>query len=234
MYRVCQVLLVMSTAAARKIDLEFFVIIDTMYSRLWDNIDHASANTTAKEQVDPQTPNTGRATFATVSRCDHSHITYSKQIRIQWDTETDTARMDSPFALSKFKLEQFGNPVRFCSEFRIGNNIFQCHPSFQSDGAMYDWMRADFQGTVYPCRLAAVIVSTDDDVNANDCLKLVVQRTTCTTGINSVLFTEWLWSNEYHVIVPSDVQSPCFVVSVKEDTSKILETLPIEEWHKAF
>ncbi len=125
------------------------------------------------------------------------------------------------------------NPVRFCSEFRIGNNIFRCHPSFQSDGDMYDWMRADFQGTVYPCRLAAVIVSTDDDVNANDRLKLVVQRTTCATGINSVLFTEWLWSNEYHVIVPSDVESPCFVVSIKEDTSKILETLPIEEWHKA-
>ena len=205
-----------------------------MYSRLWDNIDPASANTTAKEQVNQQTPYTGRATFATVSHCDHPHIPYSKQIRIQWDTETDTARMDPPLALSKFMLEPFGNPVQFCSEFRIGNNIFRCHPSFQSDGDMYDWMRADFQGTVYPCRLAAVIVSTDDDVNANDRLKLVVQRTTCATGINFVFFTEWLWSNKYHVIVPSDVQSPCFVVSIKEDTSKILETLPIEEWHKAF
>ena len=214
--------------------LSYSVIIDTMYSRLWDNIDSASANTTAKEQVNPQTPNTGRATFATVSRCDHPHIPFRKQIRIQWDTATDTARMDPPFALSKFMLEQFGNPVRFCSEFRIGNNIFRCHPSFQSDGAMYDWMRADFEGTVYPCRLAAVIVSTDDDVITNDCLKLIVQRTTYTTGINSVLFTEWLWSNEYHVILPSDVQAPCFVVSIKEDTSKILETLPIEEWHKAF
>jgi hypothetical protein len=214
--------------------LSYSVIIDTMYSRLWDNIDPASANTTATEQVNPQTPNTGRATFATVSRCDHPHIPYSKQIRVQWHTETDTARMDPPFALSKFMLEQFSNPVRFCSEFQIGNNIFRCHPSFQSDGAMYDWMKADFRGTVYPCRLAAVIVSTDDDVNANDCLKLVVQRTTCATGINLVLFTEWLWSNKYNVIVPSNVQSPSFVVSIKEDTSKILETLPIEEWHKAF
>ena len=214
--------------------LSYSIIIDTMYSRLWDNIDPASANTTAKEQVNPQTPNTGRATFATVSRCDHPHIPYSKQIMVKWETETDTARMNPPLALSKFMLEQFGNPVRFCSEFRNGTDIFRCHPSFQSDGAMYDWMRADFQGTVYPCRLAAVVVSTDDDVNTNDRLKLVVQRTTCATGINSVLFTEWLWSSEYHVIVPSDVQSPCFVVSIKEDTSKILETLPIEEWHKAF
>jgi hypothetical protein len=169
-----------------------------------------------------------------VSRCDHPHIPYSKQIRVQWDTETDTARMDPPLALSKIMLEQFGNPVQFCSEFQIGNNIFRCHPSFQTDGAMYDCMRADFQGTEYLCCLAAMIVSTNDDGNANDCLKLVVQRTTCATGINSLLFTEWLWSNKYHVIVPSDVQSPCFVVTIKEDTSKILETLPIEEWHKAF
>ena len=100
---------------------------------------------------------------------------------------------------------------------------------------MYDWMKADFQGKVYPCRLAAVVVvSTDELVNASERLKLVVQRATSATGINSVLFTEWLWSSKYHVIMPLNVQSPCFVVSIKDDSSKILETLPIEEWHKAF
>ncbi len=69
---------------------------------------------------------------------------------------------------------------------KIGKDIFRCHPSFQSNGAMYNWMRADFQGTVYPCRLAAVFVSTDVAVNTNDRLKLVVQCTTSATDVNLV------------------------------------------------
>jgi hypothetical protein len=124
--------------------LSYSVIFDIMYSRLWDNPAPASTNTTANEQVNPQTPNTGRATFASVACVAHPHIPYSKQIRVQWDTETDTARMNPPLALSNFMLKHFGNPVRFCSEIRIGKDIFRCHPSFQSDGAMYDWMKADF------------------------------------------------------------------------------------------
>jgi hypothetical protein len=101
-------------------------------------------------------------------------------------------------------------------------------------GAMYNWTTAEFRGTVYPCCLVAVVVSIDESVNANDGLKLVVQRATSATGINSVLFTERLWSSKYHVIVPSSVKSPRFVVFIKDYSSKILETLPIEEWHKAF
>jgi hypothetical protein len=212
--------------------LSYSIIIDTMYSRLWDGSATRPGN--AKPTLGKPTPNTGRATFATVVRNDHPHVAYSKQISVTWETATDTTSMEPPRALSEFMLRHFGNPVRFCSEFRIGKNIFRCHPSFQSDGAMYDWMKAVFNGKVYPCRLAAVVVLTDSAANNEDRLQLVVQRTTHATGINSVLFTEWRWSREYHVILPSDVKSPCFVVSIKEDTSKILETLPIEEWHQAF
>ena len=108
-----------------------------------------------------RTPSTGRAKFATVACFDHPQVPYSKKFAVTWETETDTARIDPPLALSKFMLQQFGNPVGFCSEFRIGKHIFRYHPSCQSDGAMYNWMKADFQGTVYPCLLAAVAVSTD-------------------------------------------------------------------------
>jgi hypothetical protein len=118
-----------------------------------------------------RTPNTGRATFATVACFNHPQVPYSKKFAVTWETETDTARIDPPLALSKFMLQQFGNPVGFCSEFRIGKHIFRYHPSFQSDGAMYNWMKADFQGTVYPCLLAAVAVSTDDDVTTTHHLR---------------------------------------------------------------
>ena len=214
--------------------LAYSVMIDTVYSRLWDSADnHPDNNANKAAQTDNDSPNTGRATFATVVRNDHPHVPWSKRITVKWDTETDTSKMDPPRVLSEFLLTTFGNPVRFCTECRMGKNIFRCHPDFQSDGALFDWMRAEFHGRVYPCRLAAVVVIHDDAINT-DRLELVVQRATQTTGINSVLLTEWLWSSEYHVILPSDVKSPCFVVSIKEDSSKILETLPIEDWHNAF
>jgi hypothetical protein len=156
--------------------LSYSIIIDTMYSRLWDNTVIGSANTSAKDQVNTKTPTTGRATFARVACFDHSQVPRNKQIAVTWETETDTARMNPPIVLSEFMLQEFANPVRFCSEVRMGKDVFRCHPSFQSDGAMDDWMRADFRGTVYPCSLAAVVVSTDESVNAFDRLKLVVQK----------------------------------------------------------
>ena len=135
-----------------------------------------SASTSAKGQVNTRITNTGQATFAAVARCDHPQDSYSNQIVVTWETKTDTARMDPPIALSEFMLQKLGIQVCFCPEVRIGKNIFRCHPSFQSDGAMYDWIRADFGGTVYPWCLAAVVVSADESVNANDWLKLVMQR----------------------------------------------------------
>ena len=214
--------------------LAYSIMIDTVYSRLWDSADnHSDINANKAVETDNNSPSTGRATFATVVRNEHPHVSWSKRVTVKWDTDTDTTKMDPPRALSEFLLMTFGNPVRFCTECRMGKNIFRCHPDFQSDGALFDWMRAEFHGRVYPCRLSAVVVIHDDAINT-DRLELVVQRATQTTGINSVLLTEWLWSSEYHVILPSDVKSPCFVVSIKEDLSKILETLPIEDWHNAF
>jgi hypothetical protein len=45
------------------------------------------------------------------------------------------------------------------------------------------------------------------------------------------LLTEWLWEEQDHVIDPNTIVGPCFVITIKADGSKVLETLPIEEWH---
>jgi hypothetical protein len=65
-------------------------------------------------------------------------------------------------------------------------------------------------------------------------LHLVVQRATHKTNVRSVLLTEWWWSPTYYVITLNDIVAPCFVISIKEDNSKILETLPIDEWYLNF
>ena len=87
--------------------------------------------------------------------------------------------------------------------------------------------------TAFPCRLAAVVLCDVDDANTEP-YHLVVQSAQQKTGIKSVLLTEWVWSAEYLVIYPSHIVGPCFVISIKDDTSKILEALPLDKWPSEF
>ena len=105
----------------------------------------------------------------------------------------------------------------------------QCHPCYQSDGAIYDWMKVLFSdGISYPCRLSAVIMETDFSY------KLVVQSAKERTRTKSALLTEWTWNDQYYVISPESIVAPCFVISISDNTSKILETLPYDEWPAQF
>ena len=79
-----------------------------------------------------------------------------------------------------------------------------------------------------PCRLATVIVHDDNTYS------LVVQACVKKTGIKSVILTEWEWDPAYHVVDPDSLHSSCFVVSIKPDSSKVLEVLPLEEWPEQF
>ena len=105
---------------------------------------------------------------------------------------------------------------------------------------MYDWMNVKFVNKmnkttkVYPSWLAAVVINDKRCQSWQDPYLLVVQCATKRTGINSVLLTEWLWSDTFHVITPSNNMGPCFVIFIKDDHSKILETLPMEEWANEF
>ncbi len=87
---------------------------------------------------------------------------------------------------------------------------------------------------VFLCRLAAVIVMPTSDILHTDKYRLVVQCTTKRTTTKSVLLMEWLWEEQYHVIDPNTTVGSCFVISIIADGSKVLETLPIEEWHGQF
>ena len=216
--------------------LSYSLIIDTMYSRLWNtdvtgkSLLVGDVQSTFGADDAPQAP--GRGPFATVARINHPSNSWEKQF-ITWHTSTDTERMGKPKALMEFLLLTFGNPVRFCTEYVHAEHTYRCHPCYQSDGPIFDWMKANFDGTLYPCRLAAVVVS-DTDLSASKQWYLVVQRATKQTNGNSVLLTEWLWSPTYYVISPNYIAAPCFVISIKEDNSKILEMLPIDEWYLHF
>jgi hypothetical protein len=79
--------------------------------------------------------------------------------------------------------------------------------------------------SIHPSRLAVVVITKNLQP-----FRLIVQCGKEPTGVKSVLLTEWEMSNELTVIEPSDIEGPCFVISIKDDGSKILQTLPRHLW----
>ena len=218
--------------------LAYSIMIDTFYTRIWDPPDafedECKANKTMHDQHTLIRESTGKGTFGTVTY-DDTH-----RLRVCWNTTTNLSLMHIPNALLHFLCQTFGHPVRFCTEYVRNEHTYRCHPCYQSGGPMYDWMNVKFVNKrnntkkVYPSRLAAVVINDKRCQSWQDPYLLVVQCATKQTGINSVLLTEWLWSDTFNVISPSNIVAPCFVISIKDDHSKILETLPMEEWANEF
>jgi hypothetical protein len=88
-----------------------------------------------------------------------------------------------------------------------------------------------FKIGLYPCRLAAVVF--DDSTSAKE-VHLVVQSTTTHTLAKSTLFQEWNWSPDYISVCPNTIEAPCFVISLRDDNSRVLETLAQDKWADEF
>ena len=110
---------------------------------------------------------------------------------------------------------------------------------------IFDWMLVKFEteatgsqeaGVDYvPCKLAAVVFNDDPNVtNDDDKYRLVVQCTISRTGVKSALLTEWWWLPDYVIISPASIFYPCFVITIKEDESIVMETLAYEKWPGEF
>ena len=173
---------------------------------------------------------TGHGTFGTVS-----FDTLQKSYIITWNTKTNSSLMPLSLKLMEFICNRFGNCVTICTEFQRDRFIFRCHPYFQSHTPRFDWIRIQFDDGIYPSRLAVVVVD-QTETGAN--YYLIVQCTTNQTTHNerngSVLFTEWNWSPDFYCVTPDNIDSPCFVISGKDDDSRVLETLPYEDWPSQF
>jgi hypothetical protein len=150
---------------------------------------------------------------------------------IHWDTQTDVHLMQVDILLLRYLHTTFGTPAHFCTQYKRDIYTFRCHPSFGSNGPLYDWMVIKFDTGLFPCRLAAVVISNAD---AEEPLQLVVQSTTTRTKVKSVLFQEWSWSPEYITVSPKCIAAPCFVISIRDDHSLVLETLAREKWAEQF
>lgn len=92
-------------------------------------------------------------------------------------------------------------------------------------------MKVLFEEDSYPSRLCAIILNSKE---SSEEISLVVQCATRQTGTKSALLTEWEWSDKYYVVSPEAIDSPCFVISITDDHSKILETAPYSDWPNIF
>ncbi len=134
------------------------------------------------------------------------------QHEIDWDTRTHGDFMKLPPDLVKFVCISFqeSETIHFCTECQRDVHKFQCHPSFQSDGDLHDWMNTDFgrKHGHFCCQLALVVV-VDSPTKPDKKYQLVGQSTTKETHEHeSTLMREWDWSPDYHLVSGNTVIGP--------------------------
>ena len=214
--------------------LAYSCMIDTVHSRIWKK------STITAPATGKIFESTGHASFCTLTRSPSLVMPQNFDHTYKWDTQTDLTSMSLPKELLRFLCNDFGDRVRIATEYRRDVYTFRCHPNFQSDGPIYDWMLVKFAGFQdnYPCRLAAVVINEafdGTDVKSRK-YKLVVQSTTKRLAKkSSVLLSEWLWQPfPYYVIDTDDIVAPCFVISVVDDHSVVLETKARHLWPAEF
>jgi hypothetical protein len=209
-----------------------------VYSRIWHE-DAIVEEYCVDSRNEVGLNNFGQATFASVSRVLAPNGKW--QYEVGWRTKTDTNFMKVPSRLLQFLCDTFlvhgATAVKFCTEYKANGQTYRCHPCYQSDGAIYDWMTIDFGEPrgLRACRLAAVvIVECSNNQFEDNQVQLVVQSVTERTGVQSVLLTEWYFDDIYHSVSPDRIKAPCFVITITHDGSKVLVTRPLEEWANEF
>ena len=112
-----------------------------------------------------------------------------------------------------------------------------CHPCYQLDGPIYDWMIIDFGDLgKFPSRLAiVVVVVVDSPQGPEEKYQLVVQSTTEEIQQHVfTLFREWYWSPTYHLVSCNNIVDHCFVIFISHNSSTVLETKLFTEWASQF
>ncbi len=220
--------------------LMYSFMIDTIHTRIWDgphsdddvpdNCDVDSSMMTRDEIFQ----STGQAMFGCVHR---DKLGKEYQYKVDWNTRTHTDLLTLLIALMEFLFDFFKgvDKITFCNEYKRDVHTFRCHPCFQSDGPIYDWIIIDFEGHgKFPCCLALVVVA-DSPQDPNEKFQLIVQSTTEEIKAHkSTLLREWKWSPTYHLVSGNTVVDPCFVISISLNISTILETKPYTEWASKF
>lgn len=218
----------------------YSLMIDRVHSRIQDgapaghiaycNAAHSNAEL---DDIVPLHESTKGASNAVLTCVEDASHNMQRKFQVKWSTQTNVNLMTVDIRLMHYLYDQFGPQVSFCTQYKRHIYTFRCHPAFNSGRPIYDWMIIKFTKGLFPCRLAAVVFM-DSTMNPEEPLQLVVQSATSKTKTKSTLFQEWNWSPEYLTVSPSSIEAPCFVISIRDDHSLILETLARDKWAEQF
>ena len=222
--------------AAQRLSHSF--LIDVIYSCVWDGEapEEGLDNSQSTAMLEGIKESTGQATFGFLTR---HYIDGEMNHDVKWSTRTNVDKMKISNELSMFVFDTFadnGGGVTICTEYQRDAYTFRCHPCYQSDGPIYDWINIDFgDDGIFPCCwLSALVVLKSPDDPTRETYQLVVQSAIKKTNVSSVLLTEWTWSPEYQFVSEDTIVGPIFVIIIKEDFSKILVARQYDEWASHF
>jgi hypothetical protein len=221
-------------------------VINTVYERIFDNPSQSSHKNVAIQSVTSKiTQGTNQATSCTIDLEQYTTQPGKITVQVCWSSTTKVEHLTLPIPLLNFLCAKFGPKVHICTQCKRDKFTFQCHPAFQSGSSIHDWMLVKFETEAvgnqeagvdyFPCKLADAVLNDDLNVTNNDNkYQLFVQCTVSRTRVKSALLTVWRWLPDYLIISPASISHPCFVITIKEDQSTVMETLEYEKWPGEF
>ena len=199
-------------------------MINSLYACIWepneitDSTQSTDASVACLDNCVDIQESTGHATFGTL------WIDDQLQYQLVWKTSMHKDLIQLPLVLMQFICNCFGRNVQLCTEYvreEFISSFGFIHGINPSDLFLIGWMLyLNIKPTNQKRKHALVgwplLCCTPRMKIAFNLWSNVAQNW---TGRGSVLFQEWHWSQQYSVISPATIEGPCFVVSMKDDTS---------------
>ena len=106
-------------------------------SDLGSSVGSSICSSVSSTSIEEHTRNAMHAT----SRGVYDHSTQRLMCTVEWQSKTKNKLLTIPEALLVYMHKHFGKDVHFCTEYCQAEYTCRCHPPYQLNYQMYDWMK---------------------------------------------------------------------------------------------
>jgi hypothetical protein len=166
-------------------------------------------------------------------------------LEIKWHSTTEkhllTWNQDVALFIKKsYMSTESITEINCCTEYVQNQLIMRCHPSYQGEGAWFDWVSVSFEACTikkqkfpegnYPCKVLAILPKQHNSFLEET--QVIVQCAGSKTKKDSVLFQEWTLMEGYYIVSVGSILENLFVLEL--ESNKIAVALPYAEWPSCF